>query len=175
MMSFRLYSLIILILLTSCKTKTYIYDLEDYSGQFFFYTINQKKTGNYYYPKMNFTYTLKNGKLNGIILLIKENDTIVFGSFKNNKPIGKFINKSYKCELSRNIFFGTIIEKYGYGNGVFNEKSKKNGFWKEYTQEGEYRDGKKNGIWKINQSSDLENYKNVVKEILYKNDSIVKK
>lgn len=59
-------------------------------------------------------------------------------------------------------FFGTIIDKYDYGEGGFNKSSKKNGYWKEYTREGIYINGQKNSIWKIYEYNDLENSKNAL-------------
>lgn len=69
---FPFYSLIILLFLISCRSKPIVYKIEDYSGQHFSYMINKKKTGTFYYPKMNFKYTLHKGKLNREILLIKK-------------------------------------------------------------------------------------------------------
>lgn len=58
------------------------------------------------------------------------------------------------------------------GEGEFNKHSQKNGYWKEKLQEGNYNNGKKNGVWKIYKYNDLGNSQNTRSEVVYKNDSL---
>lgn len=121
---------------------------------------------------MNFSYVLNKRALNGKVLLIEKSDTIVFGNFKINQPIGKYINRMDRCYQRKYIFRKTVIEKID-GEGMFNKYSQKEGCWKEKSQEGNYHSGKKDRIWKIYKYNDLENSQNTISEVVYKNDSLV--
>lgn len=121
---------------------------------------------------MNFSYVLNKRALNGKVLLIEKSDMIVFGNFKRNQPIGKYINRIDRCYQRKYIFRKTVIEKID-GEGMFNKYSQKGGYWKEKSQEGNYHSGKKDGIWKIYKYNDLENSQNTISEVVYKNDSLV--
>ncbi|REC60058.1 hypothetical protein DRF65_22990 [Chryseobacterium pennae] len=172
MMNSNFYKLIMILFMVSCVSEPIVYQQVDYKGDIFYGDIRQKKTGKFIFPNMNFSYSLYKGELNGKILLIEKSDTIVFGHFKRNQPIGKYINRIDQCYQCKYIFRKTVIEKID-GEGEFNKQSKKDGYWKEKSQEGNYSNGKKNGVWKIYKYNDLENSQNTIKEVIYKNDSLI--
>lgn len=158
--------------MVSCVIKPIVYQQVDYKGDIFYGDIRKKKTGKFFFPNMNFSYSLYNGELDGKILLIEKSDTILFGNFKRNQPIGKYINRSDQCNRCKYIFRKTVIEQID-GEGIFNKYSQKHGYWKEKYREGNYNNGKKNGVWKIYRYNDLENSENTINEVIYRNDSLI--
>jgi hypothetical protein len=144
-----------------------------------------KKTGVFTYPKVGYVLSLKTGKLDGEMSLIHKQDTIYYCIYKNNKPIGKYINNIHDSTHS----YGYSYEMYYYslitidsalylpGKGFYNKSHQKDGFWDESgfycTKEGTYTNGLKNGMWLEHCSSDFES-DDTTKIIKYKNGVVVR-
>lgn len=183
MMNSNIFKIIILFFFISCKSYHVENRYEDnrdginYITKDFQYLKIGKKSGIYIYPKLNFMYTLKKGKLDGEMSFIKQKDTLYFCHYDNNKPVGKYINRLY---LEKNSTYRLIMTMNPAiiidGEGVFNTNHSKEGYWKEFNgicfKEGNYANGLKNGLWKEDCFNDAGAYENK-KNVIYKNDSIV--
>ena len=148
-----IYSCLVLFTTCSCTIKTFINnDISlDYKGNLALKiekeikkNIIDKKTGKYLYPNIGVEYTLKRGKFNGPFIIMDEKDTIFYCKYKNNMPVGKYIQKRFK--YNKEIFyFKTIPVKpklnYGIGYGNFNKNHEKDGIWNEDGQTFIYEDG----------------------------------
>lgn len=183
MMNSNIFKTILLILLISCKSHHIENRYEDnrnsinYITRDFQYLKIGEKSGVYTYPKINLIFTLKKGKLHGMMSLIKENDTLYFCRYNENQPVGKYINKLYleKYNSYKQILTLSPVNVID-GEGFYNNNHKKEGFWKEFygncDKKGYYFNGLKNGLWEENCFNDAGAYE-YRRNVIYKNDSIV--
>lgn len=179
----NIFKIVILLLFISCKSQQIENRYDDnqdginYLTKDFQYFKTGQKSGIYTYPKLNFRYSLKKGKLDGEMSLIKHKDTLYFCCYDKNKPIGKYINKLYLEKYTTYRLIMTmnpaiIID----GEGVFNANHEKEGFWQQFdgicSKKGNYIKGMKNGLWEEDCFNDGGAYQSK-KDVMYKNDSIV--
>lgn len=175
-MNSNIFKIIILCLCISCKSRHVENRYEDNRDGIngitrdFQYFKKGKKSGVYIYTKLNFRYTLKKGKLNGEMSLIKQKDTLYFCYYNKNKPIGKYINKLY---LEKNTIYRLIMTMSPAiiidGEGIFNTNHQKEGHWQENENNGYYKNGLKNGYWEERYTNDIANEISYVKKGYYKN------
>lgn len=183
----KIFFIIIGFVFTGCKTRTYINEKvnQDNDGTRaiewdLIKNIREKKTGIYIYPYLGTTISLKKGKINGVFQIIENKDTIFYCNYVNNFPVGRYV-KQYKNNRQRYKHGRTLPLKfkidYEEGLGYFNQKHQKEGFWIEDNpgciREGRYVAGRKEGVWKENCFKDVGGY-TIYKNIVYKNDSIIK-
>lgn len=105
------------------------------------------------------------GLYHGSYYLIK-NDTIEKGNYLNHKLEGDFKKFTFKTSSSGNDTLLTLVEEGTFKNGL------KNGLWKHYINgrlhlEGTYRDDKKDMLWKEYDLLSDVNKPEVMREIRY--------
>ena len=130
---------------------------------------NGKKTDYYYGDTKQAEYTLKNGKINGMLKVYYENGQLKkTGSFSNGLANGNFIeydedgNKTYEYYMSNDTKNGKLIayedNKISYSSNYTNDilnGERVEYYYSEETGElnlkliGSYSKGEKNGLWEL--------------------------